>query len=67
MEIMHTGAYKEFLTTEEAAAYLRLSERKLYELVANSSIPCTKATGRWLSRERPSIAGSWPALSHPRR
>src|SRR5205085_10858767 len=32
----------------EAAAYLRLSERKLYELVANGAVPCTKATGRWL-------------------
>ena len=38
----------ELLTTEEAATYLRLSERKLYELVANGAVPCTKATGRWL-------------------
>jgi excisionase family DNA binding protein len=38
----------ELLTTEEAAAYLRLSERKLYELVARSEIPCTKITGKWL-------------------
>lgn len=38
----------ELLTTEEAAIYLRLSERKLYELVANGAVPCTKATGRWL-------------------
>jgi putative molybdopterin biosynthesis protein len=38
----------ELLTTEEAAAYLRLSERKLYELVAHGTVPCTKATGRWL-------------------
>lgn len=37
-----------FLTTDEAAAYLRLSERKLYELVAMGSVPCTKVTGRWL-------------------
>src|SRR5262249_50713449 len=36
------------LTTDEAAGYLRLSERKLYELVANGAVPCTKATGRWL-------------------
>jgi putative molybdopterin biosynthesis protein len=36
------------LTTEEAANYLRLSERKLYDLVAAGSVPCTKATGRWL-------------------
>ena len=32
----------------EAADYLRLRERKLYELVANRQIPCTKVTGRWL-------------------
>jgi putative molybdopterin biosynthesis protein len=38
----------ELLTTAEAAAYLRLKERKLYELVATAAIPCTKATGRWL-------------------
>lgn len=38
----------ELLTTEEAAAYLRLSERKLYELVARSVVPCTKVTGKWL-------------------
>jgi putative molybdopterin biosynthesis protein len=38
----------DLLTTDEAAAYLRLSERKLYELVANGVVPCTKVTGRWL-------------------
>jgi excisionase family DNA binding protein len=38
----------ELLTTDEAAAYLRLSERKLYELVANGDVPCSKVTGRWL-------------------
>jgi excisionase family DNA binding protein len=38
----------DLLTTDEAAAYLRLSERKLYELVANGAVPCSKVTGRWL-------------------
>lgn len=38
----------ELLTTEEAAAHLRMSERKLYELVAAGSVPCSKVTGRWL-------------------
>jgi excisionase family DNA binding protein len=38
----------ELLTTDEAAAYLRLSERKIYELVANGAVPCTKVTGKWL-------------------
>jgi len=36
------------LTTSEAASYLRLGERKLYELVAEGAIPCTKVTGKWL-------------------
>lgn len=36
------------LTTSEASEYLRLGERKLYELVANGAIPCTKVTGKWL-------------------
>ena len=38
----------ELLNTDEAAAYLRLSERKLYELVADGAVPCSKVTGRWL-------------------
>lgn len=36
------------LTTEEAAVYLRVSERKLYDLVASGAVPCTKVTGKWL-------------------
>jgi excisionase family DNA binding protein len=36
------------LTTTEAASYLRLKERKLYTLVSERAIPCTKITGRWL-------------------
>jgi putative molybdopterin biosynthesis protein len=35
-------------TTAEAASYLRLKERKVYEMVAEGSVPCTKVTGRWL-------------------
>jgi excisionase family DNA binding protein len=38
----------DLLTTAEAAAYLRISERKLYELVSAGTVPCTKVTGRWL-------------------
>src|SRR5262249_61187513 len=38
----------DLLTTDEAATYLRLSQRKLYELLAKGSVPCTKVTGRWL-------------------
>src|ERR1700758_1938407 len=39
----------DFLTTAEAADYLRLGERKLYELVTAGGVPCSKVTGRWLS------------------
>ncbi len=38
----------DLLNTDEAAEYLRVSERKLYELVANGAVPCSKVTGRWL-------------------
>ncbi len=38
----------ELMTTDEAASYLRLSERKLYDLVAQGVVPCSKVTGRWL-------------------
>ncbi|MDP1603751.1 MAG: helix-turn-helix domain-containing protein, partial [Legionella sp.] len=38
----------QLLTTAEAASYLRLKERKIYEMVAEGSVPCTKVTGRWL-------------------
>src|SRR5215470_3929715 len=39
---------QDLLTTDEAATYLRLSERKLYDLVAAGAVPCTKVTGKWL-------------------
>lgn len=37
----------ELLTSAEAAGYLRIKERKLYELVSERQIPCTKVTGKW--------------------
>lgn len=37
-----------YLNTEDAAAYLGIKERKLYELVANGGVPCSKVTGKWL-------------------
>ena len=38
----------QLFTTAEAASYLRLKERKIYEMVAEGTVPCTKVTGRWL-------------------
>jgi putative molybdopterin biosynthesis protein len=45
---MQPSAGLKLLTTPEAADYLRLKERKLYELIADRQIPCTKVTGKWL-------------------
>ena len=36
------------MTTREVADYLRLKERKIYELVRTGAIPCTRVTGKWL-------------------
>src|SRR3546814_13978334 len=38
----------ELMTTQEVADYLRLKERKIYELVRQKRIPCTRVTGKWL-------------------
>lgn len=45
---MQSKAGLVLLTTTEAAGYLRIKERKLYELVSQGAIPCTKVTGKWL-------------------
>ncbi len=39
---------EQLMTTREVAEYLRLKERKIYDLVAARSIPCTRITGKWL-------------------
>jgi putative molybdopterin biosynthesis protein len=38
----------DLLNTREVAAYLRIKERKVYDLVAARLIPCTRVTGKWL-------------------
>jgi excisionase family DNA binding protein len=38
----------DYLTTREVADYLRIKERRVYELVRQRQIPCTRATGKWL-------------------
>ena len=37
-----------YLTTEEAAAFLRIKVRKLYEMASTGAAPCSKVTGKWL-------------------
>ncbi len=39
---------KIYLNTEQAAVYLDVKERKLYEMVAHGTVPCSKVTGKWL-------------------
>lgn len=36
------------MNTHEVADYLRIKERKVYDLVAQRRIPCTRAAGKWL-------------------
>ena len=45
---VHKDAGSQLLTTTEPADYLRIKERKLYELVAERQVPCTKVTVKWL-------------------
>lgn len=45
---MHKNNMEHYLSTEQAAAYLGIKERKLYELVAAGGVPCSKVTGKWL-------------------
>lgn len=37
-----------FMTTREVADYLRIKERRVYDLVRERAIPCTRVTGKWL-------------------
>jgi putative molybdopterin biosynthesis protein len=38
----------DLMNTQEVAAYLRLKERKIYDLVRQGGIPCTRVSGKWL-------------------
>ena len=38
----------ELMTTKEVAVYLRIKERKVYELVSARRIPCSRVAGKWL-------------------
>lgn len=39
---------RELMNTREVAEYLRIKERKVYDLVRQKRIPCTRVTGKWL-------------------
>lgn len=36
------------MNTREVADYLRIKERKVYDLITKKAIPCTRVTGKWL-------------------
>ena len=38
----------DMMTTRDVAAYLRIKERKVYDLVKAGAIPSTRVTGKWL-------------------
>lgn len=42
----------DMMTTREVADYLRVKERKIYELVRDRRIPCSRVTGKWLFPRR---------------
>lgn len=39
---------RDMMTTKEIAEYLRIKERKVYDLVREKRIPCARVTGKWL-------------------
>lgn len=39
---------KQLLTTREVAAYLKINEKKVYQLIQEGTIPCTRVVGKWL-------------------
>ncbi|MDO8605223.1 MAG: helix-turn-helix transcriptional regulator [Phaeospirillum sp.] len=40
--------FPEMMDTHQVARYLRVKERKVYELLKDRRIPCTRVTGKWL-------------------
>jgi len=40
--------FPEMMDTHQVASYLRIKERKVYELLKDRRIPCTRVTGKWL-------------------
>jgi excisionase family DNA binding protein len=38
----------DLMNTQEVASYLRIKERKIYDLVRQGGIPCTRVGGKWL-------------------
>lgn len=49
----------ELMNTREVAEYLRIKERKVYDLVREKRIPCARVTGKWLFPKR--LIDAWLA------
>ncbi len=43
---------RQMMSTREVADYLRIKERKVYDLVHAKKIPCSRVTGKWLFPKR---------------
>ena len=43
-----SSEFPEMMDTHQVALYLRVKERKVYELLKDRRIPCTRVTGKWL-------------------
>lgn len=63
---------RDMMTTREVADYLRIKERKVYDLVRLNRIPCTRVTGkllfprelidRWMAGSTAGVAAQAPAV-----
>ena len=53
------------LTTRELAAYLHINEKRVYRLIQNGDIPCTRVTGKWLFPQ--SLVEDWLKRSAQRQ
>lgn len=63
--------FRDMMTTREVAEYLRIKERKVYDLVRLKRIPCTRVTGkllfprelihRWMAGSTAGVAAEAPA------
>lgn len=54
-----------WMTLEEVAEYLRLSQSKSYDLAQSGEIPCSKVAGRWRFY-RPEV-DAWMLKQRPAR
>lgn len=50
--MQESAEWPQYLTVSELARYLRLKERKIYDLVSRKEIPCSRATGKLIFPRR---------------